>query len=332
MREPDLISQILEALKDLRGKEVAILLHLGGDPDSLASAYVLSGLLTSWSITLRGIAVPNHISDYTERMADIIGVDLRSDLPEAGAYIAIDVGSPSQLAEFYDKVGEELIVIDHHEKGGEQFKGRVFCSTRYQSTSEIVIELAEMAGYRLNSSEASALFAGIYFDTVRLTVADPETLRKVGLLGELGANPRTFIQRIESPIDYSERVARIKAVKRAEFYRCGDVVIGVTRVSAFKPSAARSLLAVGSHIALVGDEVDGEVEVTMRQVPEIFDQLNLNLAKDVVEPIAKSLSGIGGGHAAAAKLRVKGSLDRVLEICVNHISYLLGASPTRVAD
>ncbi len=332
MREPALIAQILETLKGLRGRAVAILLHLGGDPDSLASAYVLSGMLPTLSIIPRGIAVPNHISDYTERMADVMGVDLKSDLPGAEAYIAIDVGSPSQLAEFYEKVGEELIVIDHHEKGGEQFKGRVFCSTKYQSTSEIVIELAEMAGYRLNSSEASALFAGIYYDTVRLTVADPETLRKIGLLGELGANPRAFMQRIESPIDYSERVARIKAVKRAEFYRCGDVVIGVTRVSAFKPSAARSLLAVGSHIALVGDEVDGEVEVTMRQVPEIFDQLNLNLARDVVEPIAKSLSGSGGGHAAAAKLRVKGSLDRVLELCVNHISYLLGASPTRVAD
>ncbi|MEM0482307.1 MAG: hypothetical protein QXM16_05425, partial [Nitrososphaerota archaeon] len=143
---------------------------------------------------------------------------------------------------------------------------------------------------------------------------------------------RVLIQKIESPIDYSERVARIKAVKRAEFYRCGDVVIGVTRVSAFKPSAARSLLVVGSHIALVGDEVEGEAEVTLRQVPEMFDQLNLNLAKDVAEPIAKSLSGSGGGHASAAKLRVKGDLGRVLEICVNHISYLLGASPTRVTE
>ncbi|MEM1533667.1 MAG: DHH family phosphoesterase [Nitrososphaerota archaeon] len=332
MRDRRIIAELLEELEKLGDKRVAILLHVGGDPDSLASAYVLSRMLSTHSVDICGIAVPNHISDYTEKMAAVLGVELRKDLPEAEAYIAIDVGSPSQLSPFYEEIGEGLIVIDHHEKGGEQFKGVVYGSTQYQSTSEIVMELAEMAGYKLSETEASALFTGMYFDTVRLTVADPETLRKVGILGELGANPRIIMQRIESPIDYSERVARIKAVKRAEFYRCGDIVVGVTRVSAFKPSAARSLLVVGAHIALVGDEVDGEAEITLREVPEMFDQLNLNLARDVAEPIAKSLSGTGGGHAAAAKLKVKGNLDSILEMCVNHISYLLGESAVRVAD
>lgn len=332
MRERSLIVEILETLKGLRGKRAATLLHVGGDPDSLASAFVLNGILSSLSVTPAGIAVPSNISDFTEKMASALNITLAGDLPEADAFIAVDVGSPSQLASFYERIGEDLIVIDHHERGVEPFKGRVFNSTSYQSTSEMMLELAEMAGYRLSSLEASALFVGIYFDTVRLTVADSETLRKIGILGELQADPRTLIHRLESPLDYSERVARIKAAKRAEFYRCGDVLIGVSRVSAFKPSAARSLIALGAHIALIGDEVNGESEVTIRQVPETMDQLRLNLVKDVVEPIAGMMSGTGGGHASAARLRVKGELSRVLEMCVNQICYLIGASPARVAD
>ncbi|MCS7146485.1 MAG: DHH family phosphoesterase [Nitrososphaerota archaeon] len=332
MRERELVAGILEALKGLGGRRAAILLHVGGDPDSLASAYVLSRMLSAWSVDIRSIAVPLNISDHTERMAAALGVSLEVDLPDAEAYVAVDVGSPSQLANFYERLGGELIVIDHHEQGGGLFRGKVFCSTNYQSTSEMVLELAELAGYKLSGAEASALFAGIYFDTVRLTVADSETLKKVGILGELGAEPRTLLQKIDSPIDYSERVARIKAAKRAEFYRCGDVLVGMTRVSAFKPSAARSLLAIGAHIALVGDEEGGEAEVTLRQVPEMVDQLRLNLVKDVVEPIAKTLSGSGGGHASAARLRAKGGLDNILGMCLHQIAYLLGASPVRVAD
>jgi len=327
-----LIEGLLKELQGLRGRSVAILLHVGGDPDALASGYVLSEMLAAWSAEVRGIAVPNGASDQTEKMATILGIRLSKILPEANCYLAVDVGSPSQLASFLDEIKGEVIVVDHHEKVSEPFTGRVYCSPAYQSTSEIVLDLAEAAGYRLSGREASALFAGIYFDTVRLSVADPVTLRKVGVLGEHGADPRELLQRLESPLDYSERLARIRAVRRAEFYRVGDILIGFSRVGAFRVSAARAILALGAHIAIVGDENDGEVEVTLRQVPEMYNQLRLNLVKDVVEPILRTSSGSGGGHASAAKLRVRGEYGRVMELCLQQLSFLLGARPVRVAD
>lgn len=332
MREPELIAKILDELKCLTGKKVSVLQHVGGDYDSMASAFVLSNMLSSWEVNVCGISIPLHISDQAEKMASALGLAVRGDLPQAEAYVAVDAGSPSQLSPFYENLAGELIVIDHHEASREEFKGRVYSSTVYQSTSEMVLELAELAGYGMSGIEASALFAGIYFDTVRLSVADSETLKKLGTLGRRGAFPRTIIQKIESPIEYAERVARIKAVKRAEFYRCSDVLIGVTRVGSYKPAAARTLLAAGAHIALVGDEVNGEAEVTLRQVPEMVDQLRLNLVKDIVEPIISAYSGEGGGHASAAKFRMRGSVDYALERCLNQVSYLLGAPAARVVD
>ncbi|MEM0444891.1 MAG: DHH family phosphoesterase [Nitrososphaerota archaeon] len=332
MRESELISKLIDDLNGLKGKKVAILEHVGGDPDAMASAFVLSNILTSWGVDVRGVSVPLHVSDQTEKMAVALGIILRKDLPEADAYIAVDASSITMLSPFYEDLCGELILIDHHEKSEDKIRGRIYSSTAYQSTSEIILELAESTGYVLSELEASALFAGIYFDTVRLSVADSETLRKVGRLGGYGASPRKIIQQIDSPTDYSERIARIKAVKRAEFYKCGDVLVGITRVSSFKPAAARTLLAAGAHIALVGEEIDGEAEISLRQVPEMMDQLKLNLVKDVVEPIARAFVGEGGGHASAAKLRVKGDLGQVFDRCLNQISYLLGAPTVRVID
>jgi nanoRNase/pAp phosphatase (c-di-AMP/oligoRNAs hydrolase) len=332
MREPDLIRRLSEDLRDLSGLRVAILTHIGGDPDAVASSFVLGNILRGLSATVEGVAVPLYISDNAGRVASILNMELSNDLPETEMYVAVDTGSPSQLGPFSDAVGSNLMVIDHHEASGEPFKGRLYSSPAYQSTAEMVLEAALNLGYPLSPQEASALFLGIYFDTVRLTVADSETLRKVGILAERGAAARGLFNRLEAPMDYSERIARVKGVRRAEFFKCGDILIATTRVSAFKPSVARALLQVGAHIAMVGDEVEGNAEVTLRQTVEMADQLGLNLVKDVAEPLAASLQGEGGGHASAAKLRAGGSVEELLTRCVNHVSYLLGEHPGRVLD
>ncbi|MDT7878180.1 MAG: DHH family phosphoesterase [Candidatus Caldarchaeales archaeon] len=332
MRDPSLAEQLAQEFRGVGGSRVALLLHIGGDPDAVASSYVLSNILGWLSASVAGVAVPSYISDNADRVASMLGVSLSTELPEADLYVAVDTGSPTQLGPFRDVDDGRLVVVDHHEASRENFRGRVYSSPAYQSTSEIILELAEHLRYPLSPKEASALLVGIYFDTVRLTVADGETLRKVGILAGYGAAARGLLNRLETPLDYSERIARIKGVSRAEFYRCGDIVLATTRVSAFKPSVARALIMVGAHIAMVADESDGYVEVTFRQTPEIADQLGINLVRDVAEPLATLLNGSGGGHASAAKLRVPGQVEDVLTRCVNHLAYLLGEHLARVSD
>jgi len=305
--------------------------HVGGDADSIASAFVMQSLLKEAGLEVAGLFIPEPVSESSTRLLELLGLGFSSDLPEADRYMALDVGSLEQLGSFRDQVLDRLTIIDHHERmGGEGSVYAVYASSQYQSTSEIILELADRMGYGLSEIEATALLAGIYYDTVRLTVADPETLMKVGRLGSLGAIPKRLLPLLEAPMSDSERMARLKAAKRIRIYRCGELIVVVSRVGAHRASAARGLVSLGAHIAIVGDEVNGTVDLSFRGSSDVRERYDINLVRDVVSPLAERLGGGGGGHASAARLSARGRLEEVAEKCVSLIAYRVGEVPTPV--
>jgi len=146
----------------------------------------------------------------------------------------------------------------------------VFASPDYKSSSEIVLDLCILNGRSLNAVESSALFFGIYYDTVRLTVADALTLRKVGLLGAYGAEP--------------------------------------------------------------SDESEGFTDVVFRVSPEVVKTYSINVVRDVIGPLTSKLGGQGGGHAAAARVRVPGNFDEVVAKCLELLGYALGTYVKPIED
>ncbi len=332
MRERQFIDSIVKSLENLPGKSVGIVTHIGGDADSLTSAMVLRNILIKiYNKEVVSVIVPDQITEMSDSLAQLLGLRISTEPIKADAYILLDLGSVSQLGSLKDQFQSPFILIDHHEFI-EDTDWPAFISTIYQSTAEIVLEIALSISYNLSPDEATALFVGIYFDTVRLTLADEESLRKIGILGERGARPKNILTKLEQPMDDSERIARLKAAKRAEIYKCGELIVAVSRLGAFRPSGAKALLGLGAHIAIVGDVEDNIVEITIRQSQEVSERYSLNLVKDVVFPLTRILTGEGGGHASVARLRAKGNFSEIISKCIKQISYSLGTLPVKVED
>ncbi len=334
IRSRDFVSSLSNHLARLKGMRVGLLTHLGGDQDSIAAAYVLGNLHRDLygAEVVDGVHVPGEVSDLSARFAEALSIRLAPELPEAEHYVAVDVGSPNQLGSALSSVVGRVTVVDHHASDRWPEGFAVFSSPEYKSSSEIVLDLCLLNGRPLKAVESAALFFGIYYDTVRLTVADALVLRKVGLLGGFGADPSVYAEALEVPPDYSERVARLKGLKRSSLFRAENVIIAVTRVGAFRSSVARTLINAGAGIAVVGDESEGFTDVVFRVSPEVVKTYSINVVKDVIEPLTSKLGGQGGGHAAAARVRVPASFDEVIARCIELLGYALGSHVKPIED
>lgn len=332
MRGKKLIEAIERALRSLSEMKVAILIHSGGDPDSIGAAYVLSNILKSLMGCEPLFKIPSETSTHSVAFLNLLGVSQSDEIDSAEAYLILDCGSPEQLGdlEYILESGKRIIVIDHHSTSIESFGGKaeVYASDEYSSVCELIFDLASRLGYALSTREREALFAGIYYDTVRLSVADSEALRKLCALGSNHVNPRELLQGLEIKMELSERIARLKAAARLKIYRVGDWLIAVSRLSSFQSSSARSLVNLGAHAAIVGGESEDGITVSFRALGDFIEATGINLGKDIAARIGAEFGGHGGGHSSAAKAYcVKGSLEEILRRCVELIGEKLGEKP-----
>ncbi len=330
MRNKELIESLVNKLEKLSGKTVAILTHSGGDPDSIGASYVLGNILKSlWNVEAL-FKVPSDPSSHCRAFMKRLGFEESEDIERVDAYLVVDCGSPEQLNEYMSVLesGREVVVIDHHSTSLESFmgKGEVFCSEDYQSVCEIIFDLSRYLGYKLNLKEAEALFAGIYYDTVRLSVADQETVKKTCYLISLGVNPRELLTELEIKMDISERIARLKSAIRMNIYRAGDWLIVTSTLGSFQSSSARSLLGLGAHVAIVAGESENGTAVAFRAVKDFIEATGVNLGRDIAAKIGKEMGGHGGGHSSAAKAYcMERDVEKVLSRCIELIGEKLGA-------
>ncbi|MEM2187738.1 MAG: DHH family phosphoesterase [Nitrososphaerota archaeon] len=329
MRSADFIEIIAKKLRELSGKTVAILTHAGGDPDSIGAAYVLSNMLEKLMSARALLEIPEGPSTHSAALMGRLGISSSENVDNADAYLVLDCGSPEQLGDSMRLLesGKPVLVIDHHSTSAEKFGGgaEVHAMEEYSSVCEIIFDLAEHLCYDLSIEEAEALFAGIYYDTARLSLADHEALRKACALASRGINPRMLLQGLEVKMDLSERVARLKAAARMRVYRAGDWIIAVSRLSSFQSSAARSLVNLGAHVAIVGGESDEGITLSFRALNEFIDATGINLGRDIAARIGEEFGGHGGGHASAAKaLCRRGGLEEILGRCLELIGERLG--------
>ncbi len=329
MRSAALIELMAKRLRDFSEKTIMILTHVGGDPDSIGAAYVLSNILGRLMKSRTLFVIPEGPSTHSTALMNRLGLSTSEDINYADVYLVLDCGSPEQLGESVQILssGKPIMVLDHHSTSMEKFEGRaeVYALDDYSSVCEIVFDLATYLSYDLSIEEAEALFAGIYYDTVRLSVADREALRKACALASRGIDPRDLLQGLEIKMDLSERIARLKAAARMRIYRVGDWVIAVSRLSSFQSSAARSLVNLGAHVAIIGGESDEGVSISFRALKEFVDATGINLGKDIAARIGEEFGGHGGGHSMAAKAYCKErDVERVISRCMEVIGEKLG--------
>ena len=93
---------------------------------------------------------------------------------------------------------------------------------------EIIYKLYRQAKAKPDLNEAKALFIGIAFDTRHFALASASTLQIVAKLVTAGIDVQETLAEYSLPIDTSERLAKLKACKRAKIIKQGEWIIALS--------------------------------------------------------------------------------------------------------
>ena len=314
--------EIRSFIKKNKPQFVLLLCHQNADPDALCSAFAFSRLLTRLEPTMKvEVATPGGISKLSKMLLDRFSIEATSEEPNfkaADMIVMLDTNTVKQLGEWEQKLKNSaapLIVIDHHASHPETEKIATFCISdeNASSTCEIVYRFFTEVGVKPSREEAEALFLGIAFDTKHFVLANSGTFKAIADLVDAGINAREALSRLSLPMDESERIARLKACRRLKLVRINNWLIAFSHVRSYQASAARALIEMGAHLAMVGGQRDDQIQISIRSDQKFYKQTNFHLGRDLAKPLGEYLHGMGGGHSTAAGLNGVGSFEAAVK-------------------
>lgn len=317
-------TQIIRVLDELNAKLVVLLCHHNADPDAICSSYAFAGLLKRLKPGLEvEIGASQGISRLSKHLLKFlpINVCLQPNVEKADVIVLLDTNTIQQLNNLAEKIKDSkapLIVIDHHAAHPETEKIAKVCITNEEvsSTCEMVYMFFKEMNIKPNEDEAKAMFLGIAFDTRHFILANSPTLKAIAELIDAGVNAQETLSMLSLPMDFSERVARLKACRRAKLYKIGEWIIALSHVSAYQASAARAIMELGAHVAVVAGQKNESVEISLRCTREFHKKTGIHLGRDIAKPLGEFLHGMGGGHASAAGVNGVGDVEAGLKRCL----------------
>ena len=317
------IREIIRLIEKEKAKKILLLCHHNADPDALCAAFALSNMLKRVKPDLKTeIAAAQGVSRLSKRVLEQLPVNLveEPNFDEADVLVLLDTNTIQQLDDWAERVKESkapLIVIDHHASHPETEKLSKICvaDEAASSTCEIIYRFFKELNVELTEKEALALFLGIAFDTRHFVLASSSTFKAVAELVDHGVNAEEALSMISLPMEMSERVARLKASKRMKIVKINNWIVAFSHVSAFQASAARALISLGAHVAVVAGERGESVRVSLRATEEFYEKTGIHLGRDVAKPLGEYLHGMGGGHAVAAGVNGVGDVEIALKYC-----------------
>ncbi len=317
-------TEILKILDETQADRVLLLCHHNSDPDALCSAYAFQGLLKKFKpkVTVE-IGTGQGISRLSKHLLNFvpISVNTNPNVEKAQVIVLLDTNTIQQLGSLAEQVAKSkvpLLVVDHHAAHPETERMARFCVTDEEaaSTCEIVYEFYKQTGTKPALDVAKALFLGIAFDTRHFVLANSQTFKTIAELCDVGINAQEAVALLSLPMDFSERVARIKACRRATLLKVGDWIIALSHVSAYQASSARALIDLGAHVAVVAGQRSEGVEISLRCTREFTERTGIHLGRDIAKPLGELLQGMGGGHASAAGVNGIGDEETGLKRCL----------------
>jgi len=317
-------TEILKMLDETQANFAFLLCHHNADPDALCSAYAFQCLLKKLRPNMvteigtgQGISrLSKHLLNYLP-----INVNMHPNVENAQVIFLLDTNTIQQLGRLAERIANTaapIIVIDHHAAHPETEQIAKLCVTNEEasSTCEIVYSFYEQLNIKPDLDVAKALFLGIAFDTRHFVLANSSTFKTIAELCDAGVNAQEVVALLSLPMDFSERVARMKACRRANLLKVGEWIIALSHVSAYQASAARALIDLGAHMAAVAGQRNESIEISLRCTREFNQKTGIHLGKDIAKPLGALLQGMGGGHATAAGVNGTGDVDAGLKRCL----------------
>jgi phosphoesterase RecJ-like protein len=317
-------TDIIQTLDEIRANFALLLCHHNADPDAVCSAYAFQSLIAKCRPNIiTEIGTGQGISRLTKHILKHlpINVNLQPDVEKADAIILLDTNTTQQLGQLAQRVTKSrapIIVVDHHAAHPQTEQIAKICITNEEASSacEIVYNFYKELHMKPDLNVAKALFLGITFDTRHFVLANSSTFKTISELSTIGVNPQEELSSLALPRDFSERVARMKACRRAKLIKIQNWIIALSHVSAYQASAARALVDIGAHIAAVAGQKNDNIEISMRSTREFNQATGIHLGRDIAKPLGDYLQGMGGGHATAAGVNGKGNIEKALKRCL----------------
>jgi bifunctional oligoribonuclease and PAP phosphatase NrnA len=316
--------KLIKILEDEKAAFVLLLCHRNADADAICSAYALQGLMKRFvPNVISEIGCPQGVNKPSKLLLELmpITVNMNPSIESADVIILLDTNTIDQLdqvAEILKKSLAPIIIIDHHSPNPETTKICKLCliDEKAAANCEIIYRLFRQARAKPDLNEAKALFIGIAFDTRHFALANSMTFQIIAKLVAKGIDAQETLAQFALPIDPSERLAKLKACKRAKILRINRWIIALSHVSAYQAAAAKALVDLGAHAAAVAGLKNSKIEVSLRCTRQFTEQAGVHLGKDIAAPLGQYLQGVGGGHAMAAGVSGTGEIEPTLKQCL----------------
>jgi nanoRNase/pAp phosphatase (c-di-AMP/oligoRNAs hydrolase) len=289
--------QLKKLRKELSGRETLIITHHNADPDSLGSAISLARGLYQLKTKSR-IFAPGGISRQSKLLLKRYPYPVEYNIKKFPELVfTIDVASPEQINNIEIPKKSRLIAIDHHELGEITKKADIkFLDKDAHSSSVLVYELLKKLNIKITKEIAFFLLVGIVTDTSFFRIADKRDINIVNNLLNYVNLEEVFIA-LSNPEEISEKIAKLKAMKRLEIYRLNNKLLVFSKVSSYESSVASSLIKMGADVAFVENVRKNETRISARARRYLKGRINL---VEILGKIEGLIGGHAGGHSLAA--------------------------------
>ncbi len=289
-------------------RHVALAVHEKPDADALGAA---AGMLDLFAQL--GVEAALYVSEgELLPMADVLLIDarvVRGAPPEDAALYALDCGGPDRLA--LPAWGDVAVNIDHHHDN-PQYGEVAFVRGEASSTSELVCDIARGLGLRPSAHAATALYAGISFDTGHFhhDSTGPSTFRAAAWLTECGTDVRAVYALMYERRSKASLRLWARAVGGARDVAGGRALLAVVTAEDYAAAGAGPEETDGVVDSLRG--ADG-VEVAAL-VKEQTDgaRTRVSLRSETLDVSAIAALRGGGGHKLAAGFSSDDSPEEVI--------------------
>jgi len=318
------IHKITELIDNRNAKLIVLLCHINADPDAICAAFAMAQLLQrlrpNLNVEIAAPQGPSRLSKFLLRSLPA-KLTIQPSIEVAEVIVLLDTNTVQQLGEWSERVKVSkaaLVVIDHHASHPETERLATLsvADEHASSTCEIVYRLFKEAGVDFTQMEAKALFLGIAFDTRHFVLASSATFKVVADLTDAGVKAEETLSLLSLPMEPSERIARLKASRRVKLLKINEWLIAFSNVSAYQASAARALITLGAHVAVVAGQKEEKIQISMRATQDFHEKTSVHLGRDIAKPLGEYLKGMGGGHSVSAGVNGVGDVESSLKRCV----------------
>lgn len=318
-----------------KAKTVLILGHQNSDPDAVCSAYALTVLAKQINRRLTvTFSSPGGVSKMSKQLLEVIPLEVaeRPEMDGLDLIITVDTNTLQQLGDLRQQVVDSatpLIMIDHHAPHPENAKTAaiVFCDDKATSTCEMILEMYGQVHRKPNKLVCQALLVGLFVETGHLSIATRRTFESAYTLVRSGADPEAAMAATRAVMDESERIARIKSAQRVRLEHVSGWLVALSEVGSYHASAARALIALGAHLAIVAGKRNDDLTISFRATRDFTSQTGIHLGTDLANPLGSRMNGMGGGHVTAAGANAKGNVNEALNSALLLVREFFSRSP-----